>query len=85
MLKITRVANGEVVFSLSGRMDRENVGELETLLSEEAGDRILVLDLKDLRLVDQDVVSFLRRCEARGIQIKNCPVYIREWINGERQ
>jgi anti-anti-sigma regulatory factor len=85
MLKITRVANGEVVFSLSGRMDGENVGELETLLSEEAGDRILVLDLKDLRLVDQDVVSFLRRCEARGIQIKNCPVYIREWINGERQ
>jgi anti-anti-sigma regulatory factor len=85
MLKITRVTNGEVVFKLSGRMDAENVGEMEMLLSEEASDRILVLDLKDLRLVDQDVVSFLRRREAAGIQLRNCPAYIREWINGERQ
>jgi anti-anti-sigma regulatory factor len=85
MLKITRVANGEVVFSLSGRMDAENVGEMETLLSEEANDRTIVLDLKDLRLVDQDVVSFLRRCEAGGIQLKDCPAYIREWVNGERR
>ena len=85
MLKITRVANGEVVFNLSGRMDAENVGEMETLLSEEPRDRMIVLDLKDLRLVDQDVVTFLRRCEAGGIQLTNCPAYIREWINGERQ
>jgi hypothetical protein len=41
--------------------------------------------LKDLRLVDQDVVSFLRRCEANSIQLKNCPAYIREWITGERR
>ena len=73
MLKITRAANGEVVFNLSGRMDAENVGELEALLSAEASDRIIVLDLKDLRLVDQDVVSFLRRCEAGGIQLRELP------------
>jgi hypothetical protein len=85
MLKITRVVNGEVVFCLSGRMDAENVGEMEALLSREAIDGIIALELKDLRLVDQDVVSFLRRTEAGGIQLKNCPAYIREWINGERR
>jgi anti-anti-sigma regulatory factor len=85
MLKITRVANEEVVFNLTGRMDAENVGAMETLLGEEASDHIIVLDLKDLRLVDHEGVSFLRRCEAGDIQIKNCPAYIREWINGERQ
>jgi anti-anti-sigma regulatory factor len=85
MLKITRVDNGEVVFRLSGRMDAENVGEMEMLFSAEASDRIFVLDLRDLRLVDQDVVSFLKRCESGGIQLMNCPAYIREWINGERQ
>jgi anti-anti-sigma regulatory factor len=84
MLKITRAANGEVVFKLSGRMDAENIGELEALLSAESGEDIIVLDLKDLTLVDQDVVSFLRRCETDGIQLRNCPAYIREWINGER-
>ena len=85
MLKITRVANGEVVFKLSGRMDAENIGELEAPLSAESSDRIIVLDLKDLTLVDQDAVSFLRKREADSIQLKNCPAYIREWINGERR
>ena len=85
MLKITRVVDGAGVFSLSGRMDADNVGELETLLSQEARDHSIVLDLKDLRLVDQEVVNFLRRWETGGIQLRNCPAYIREWIDGERQ
>jgi hypothetical protein len=83
MLKITRAANGAVVLKLSGRIGAENIGELEKLISAEASGRRIVLDLKDLRLVDQDVVSFLRRCEANSIQLKNCPAYIREWITGE--
>jgi hypothetical protein len=83
MLRITKTANGEVVFKLSGRMDAENVSELEELFSAEVSGRRIVLDLEDLTLVDQDVVSFLRRCEAGSIQLKNCPAYIREWIAGE--
>jgi hypothetical protein len=66
-------------------MDAENIGELEAPLSAESSDRIIVLDLKDLTLVDQDAVSFLRKREADSIQLKNCPAYIREWINGERR
>jgi anti-anti-sigma regulatory factor len=85
MLKIERTANREVVFKLTGRMNAENVSEFETLLSAETSGRRIVLDLKDLRLVDQDVVGFLRRCEADSIQLKNCPAYIREWITGERE
>ena len=84
MLKLTRVENGEVVIKLSGRMDAENVGELETLVGEGAKRRRIVLDLSDLTLVDQDAVSFLKRCEAHNIMLKNCPVYIREWITGSR-
>ena len=83
MLKITRFSNGEVVFRLSGRMDAENLNDLEALLNAESGDGI-VLDLKDLTLVDQDVVRFLRHCETGSIEIRNCPAYIREWLNGER-
>ena len=82
MLKITRAAYGQVSFKLSGRMGAENVAELETLVSAEASGRRIVLDLKDLTLVDQNTVSFLKRCEADGIQLKNCPAFIREWILG---
>ena len=84
MLKIQRTANGEVVLTLIGRMDEENVAELETLfLSESKGSRI-VLDLKDLTLVDHEAVKYLERCETDGIQLKNCPAYIREWITRQR-
>jgi hypothetical protein len=86
MLKIQRSSKGqEVVLVLSGRMDAENIDELKTLLRKEASECRTVLDLKDLTLVDQDAVSFLRGCEADGIQLRSCPAYIREWINGERQ
>jgi hypothetical protein len=80
MLKIQRAANGEVVFTLSGRMDAENITGLRTLFGSEAKGRRIVLDLKDLTLVDRDAVGFLQRCEENGIKLKNCPAYIREWI-----
>jgi len=85
MLMIRRAGNGEVVFTVSGQMDRGNVAELQSLISSEATGRRIVLDLKDLILADQDVVSFLVRCEADGIQLKNCPAYIREWVLQERK
>jgi len=84
-LKITRASDGQVVFRLSGRMSAENVGELETQIRAEASGRRIILDLKDLTLVDRDVVGFLRRCEAENIQLTNCPAYIREWMGNERQ
>jgi anti-anti-sigma regulatory factor len=85
MLRIQRTANGEVVFALSGRMDAESVEELITLLGSEAKGRRIVMDLKDLTLVDRDAVGFLERCEADSIRLRNCPPYIREWITGERR
>jgi anti-anti-sigma regulatory factor len=84
MLKITRAANEEVVFTVSGRMDAENLAELEALFNSEASGRRITLDLNELTLVDQDAVSFLMRCEADNIQLKNCPAYIRKWITRER-
>jgi len=85
VLRITRTENGEVVIKLSGRMDTENMGELETLVGKEADGSRIVLDLRDLTLVDQDAVSFLKRCEADNITLKNCPAYIREWITRGRK
>jgi hypothetical protein len=85
MLKITRAANGEVVIKLSGRMGADNLGELEKLISKEEVGRRIILDVVDLKLVDQDAITFLRRCEAENIALKNCPAYIREWITGERR
>jgi hypothetical protein len=80
MLRIRRLANGQVVFKLSGRMDRDDIAELETLIRLEGNGRNIILDLKDVTLVGQDAITFLDRCEADSITLKNCPGYVREWI-----
>jgi hypothetical protein len=84
MLRIKRAENGEVVFTLSGRMDEGDLAELETLIGSEANGVRIALDLKDLMLVNQDAINFLERREAENITLKNCPAYIREWIRRRR-
>jgi len=80
MLKIQRTANGDVVFTVTGRLEADNVSELSALLAAEQRGRTRVLDLKDLVAVDGDAVRFLRMCEADSIVFRNCPPYIRAWM-----
>ena len=84
MFKIQRSASRKfVVFALSGRIKAARLAELQKLLESEADDHSVVLDLNEVKLVDRDVVSFLASCEAKGVNIANCPAYIREWIERE--
>jgi len=84
MCKVKRVqAQDRIVLSLSGRLQGEQLNELQEVLASEAADQKLVLDLKDVRLVDQDAVTFLAKCEASGASLRNCPAYIRNWIGTE--
>ena len=84
MLRIQIEANGEVVLKISGRLDGENLAELERLIESEGTDRTIVLNLRELTLVDQNVVTFLRQCDSNGIKLENCPPYISEWIKRQR-
>jgi hypothetical protein len=84
MFRITRLANGEVIFKLSGQMDAADLDALKVLFDSEVKSRRIVLDLKDLTLVDRDAIIFFKRCEADNMTLKNCPAYIREWITRER-
>jgi anti-anti-sigma regulatory factor len=80
MLRIQRSANGRVVFTLSGRIEAEDVKELAHLLALETPGQHLVLDLTDVTLINEAAVKFLAGCEADSIKLENCPAYIREWI-----
>ena len=80
MLRIRCTVNGENLFTVSGRMDSANLIELKNLIDAEAAGRCIVLDLKELTLVDRDAVRFLKRCASNGIELRNCSAYIREWI-----
>jgi hypothetical protein len=82
-LRIERsVRLGFTVFTVSGRMEAEQVAELKELFDRDY--RNIILDLRDVRLADRDAVRFLRGCEADGMKLENCPAYVREWMNREK-
>ena len=43
-----------------------------------------ILDLREVTLVDIEVVRFLIRCENEGTELMECPLYVREWMLRER-
>jgi hypothetical protein len=85
MLRIERSANGQVVFTLSGRMQTEDVEQFRQLLVVESPAQQLLFDLRDVTLVNQDAITFLAGCEAEGIKLENCPLHVRNWIDQERR
>lgn len=82
--KIERLVVGEdrVILSISGQIAGQDVDLLRGLLEQEAS--ALVLDLKDLLLVDREAVKLLASCDSNGVELRNCPAYVREWVKNER-
>ncbi len=85
MLRIERSANGQVVFTLIGRMQTEDIEQVQQLLVVETPGQPVMFDLRDVTLVNQDVVTFLADCEAKGIKLESCPLHIRNWIDQKKR
>lgn len=81
LLKIHRTMDRTVVFTVSGRLDAENVSELCQLIDAEPAGAVVVVDFTDLVLADRDAIHYLRDCETGDrIVLRNCPAYIRAWM-----
>jgi hypothetical protein len=63
-------------------MEAEHVQELSGLFDRDY--RNIILDLRELRLADRDAVRFLKVCEVDGMKLENCPAYVREWMDREK-
>jgi ABC-type transporter Mla MlaB component len=80
VIRVDRAANGKVVFLLSGGITTEEIPYLEQLLRSETQGSKIALDLKDILHVNDAGVAFLCRCETAGIALRNCPTFIRDWM-----
>ena len=85
MLRIERSANGHAVFTLSGRIQTEDIEQFQQLLVVESPGQPVMFDLRDVTLVNQDAVTFLADCEANGIKLESCALHIRDWIDQEKR
>lgn len=82
-LKIEKMlGENRTTIKLIGRIRAEHLAELRVQIAASAPS--IVLDLREVMLVDADVVRFLGVSEFEGIQLQNCSAYIREWIARER-
>jgi hypothetical protein len=83
VLRIERVSHGQVTtLRLSGRLQSEHVEQLRSQI--DASSQKVIMDLDEVKLIDRDVVRFLGTCETNGIELSQCPLFIREWIDREK-
>jgi anti-anti-sigma regulatory factor len=83
--RIETAARGELtVFVLSGRIEKQAIAELKRLFGLQANYRGIVIDLKDVSVVDREALHFFAACEADGMKLENCAAYIREWMEREK-
>ena len=80
----TAARGGFTVFALSGQIEKSAIVELRRLFECQTDYRDIVLDLKDVSVIDRDVMCFFVRCEADGVKLENCAPYIREWMEREK-
>jgi hypothetical protein len=83
MLRIEK-DSGECVtkLRLSGRIRSDQVASIRSEMGENCTSK--VLELIEVSLVDLGVVRFLISCEDEGVELVQCPLYVREWMLRER-
>jgi hypothetical protein len=83
MLRIERDCDGCVTrLRLSGRIESGLISCIRLAMRDCCAHRIL--DLSEVTLVDLEVVRFLISCEDEGVELVQCPGYVRGWILRER-
>jgi hypothetical protein len=71
-----------VVLRISGRIAAEDVDVVRAAVGE---GRVVAIELAELELVDREAVKLLALSETNGVELRDCPAYIREWVTRERE
>ena len=83
MLRIEKTSDGCVAcLLLSGRIQADQIASIRSEMGDNCTSK--VLDLGEVTLVDLGVVRFLITCEDQGVELMQCPPYVREWMLRER-
>jgi anti-anti-sigma regulatory factor len=82
--RVERIVGGksEIVLRVCGRVHIECVNTLKELIETERAKT--VLDLSEVTLADHDAATFLAACELQGVELKNCPAFLRSWVSKEQ-
>ena len=77
--KVVRLIDRDhLVLLISGHLQEEHIEMIDELLAKETDP--VALDLGEVTLADREAVGFLATLDARGVGLRNCPGFIREWM-----
>jgi hypothetical protein len=80
-VKIEKHVQGQTTtIHLIGHFHLDHLVELRKQV--EHGDEV-ILDLREITIVDADVVRFFVECKRKGMKIAHCPRYIKRWMPRE--
>src|SRR5215470_4092325 len=83
MLRIEKDSGGCVTkLRLSGRIQSDQISSIRSEMDDGCTSKIL--DLSEVTLVDLGVIQFLISCQDAGVELVQCPAYVREWMLRER-
>jgi hypothetical protein len=83
MLRIEKDSDGCITkLTLMGRIQSNHIAFVRSAMND--GCERTILDLGQVTLVDLGVIRFLVSCEDSGVELVQCPPYVREWILRER-
>ena len=78
------IENGSATIRLIGRARSEHLDALHAEV-QTCASRIVTIDLAEITNLDVEAVRFLSACELQGFLLLNCPPFVREWIERERE
>jgi len=78
--KVVRLIDSDrlVLLHISGHLQEVHIEMIEELLAKDTDP--VALDLGEVTLADREAVRFLATLDARGVGLRNCPGFIREWM-----
>jgi hypothetical protein len=71
-----------IVLAVAGRITEEHIETLRGVMEQEMVPPVLD---QNVIFVGREAVKFLANIEAKGCELRNCPLYVREWITRERR
>ena len=73
--------SGAVTLGVGGNVSKAALPEIDRFIASERKQKRVVIDLSEVTLLDHAAARFYNEKLRLGVELVNCPCYIRHWIS----
>jgi hypothetical protein len=76
--------SNSMTLAVAGKVNADSIAEIGRFIEKGRRNRKqVVLDLSEVTLLDRAAARFFGETVKRGVEVVNCPLYIKHWISPE--